>query len=214
MNASLSEMTPPTAPAAGSRCVSCVDGASVELTALADAADAAEAAAPRAQPAPARRAELSLKRKQSFSDNLPPSLQEFLDLEIDRVLAESSADFQHAELIGDEIQLKLSIPVPKALSKELSMSSNFSISAMGGDSIAELAAGLALPEAHEQPQPPRKKHAPTMPDAECAECPSLAPSPPLTPPISPTPASALVASMFDGGASSRTGGFLLLQREV
>lgn len=201
MNASLSEMTPPTAMATGSRCAPCLGGAAAELSVPADAA--APRAQPTPMPTPSKRAELSLKRKQSFSDNLPPSLQEFLDHEIDRVLAESSADFQHAELIGDQLELKLSIPVPKSLSKELSMSSNFSASALSSDPIAELAAGLEL-------QPPRKKHA-MMTIAECA---SLAPSPPLTPPISPTPASALVTSLFDGSASSRAAAAFMLQPEL
>lgn len=112
---------------------------------------------------PAARVAPSLKRKASFGDGLTPALQEYLDLEIDKVLAESTADFTQAELIGDQIEIKLSIPVPKGL---------------GPRETPDESASL----------PPAKR-------AATAAAPSVAaPSPPLTPPLSPMHASQLLGA--------------------
>lgn len=189
MNASLAELTLPNATPVASTCELVAEPAEPAKPCRAVPADVA---VPRAN---------SLKRKQA--------LQDFLGGEIDRVLTESPADLiQHAQLIGGQIELKLSIPVPK----ELSSSSLAS-------SMADLAAGLTLDEAHEQSLQarsgsfPHKRHA-AMADplpARCSSlpikkrvhvaamtaCASVAASPPLTPPISPKP-TRLVSSPFEG----------------
>jgi len=114
----------------------------------------------------------SLKRKASFADSLTPALAEYLDLEIDKVLAESSADFGYAELIGDRVELKLSIPVPKGLGASTPTAS-------ADDCPREL-----------QPPPAKRQ--------KSDEASSLEPPPPLSTPATPplSPLSAPVPSLL------------------